>query len=235
MATARSGWWRGLQRWLWRLLCLWLLVSLFSVLLLRFVNPPYWSWRLARAIEPPGKITQVQQQWQPLSAISRHLQLAVIASEDQRFPEHFGFDFKQIGDAIADARKGDGLRGASTISQQTAKNLFMWPSRSFVRKGLEAWFTLLIELCWDKQRILEVYLNVVEFGPGIYGADAAAHHYFHKPASRLSRYEAALLAAILPNPWHYRIAPPSAYMAERADWISTQMRQLGQITLQKLD
>lgn len=235
MATAGSGWWRGLWRWFWRLLCLWLLLSLTAVLLLRFVDPPYWSWRLARAIDPPAKITQVQQQWQPLSAISRNLQLAVIASEDQRFPEHFGFDFKQISDAIADARKGDSLRGASTISQQTAKNLFMWPSRSFVRKGLEAWFTLLLELCWDKQRILEVYLNVVEFGPGIYGADAAAHHYFHKPAARLSRYEAALLAAILPNPWHYRITPPSAYMAERADWISTQMQQLGQVTLQKLD
>ncbi|MDF0533088.1 monofunctional biosynthetic peptidoglycan transglycosylase [Shewanella sp. A32] len=235
MTSAGNGWWRQLRRWLWRLLLLWLGLSLLSVLLLRFVNPPYWSWRLARAIDPPAKISQIRHDWRPLSAISHNLQLAVIASEDQRFPEHFGFDFKQINDAIADARKGDGLRGASTISQQTAKNLFMWPSRSFVRKGLEAWFTVLLELCWDKQRILEVYLNVVEFGPGIYGAEAAAEYYFHKPAAKLSSYQSALLAAMLPNPWHYRIAPPSPYMEQRADWITTQMRQLGQITLQKLD
>lgn len=225
--------WKTIKRWLWRIVIAGLLLSIVPVVILRFVDPPTWSWRIARYIAPPAPISQVSQQWRPLSQISPNMQLAVIASEDQRFPEHFGFDVKQIKNAIADAQNGEGLRGASTISQQTAKNLFMWPSRSFVRKGLEAWFTLLLEICWDKQRILEVYLNIVEFGPGIYGAEAAAQHYFHKPAAKLNAYEAASLAALLPNPWKLRIG--SNYMQQRSSWIRQQMRQLGQITLNKLE
>ncbi|MCH1924002.1 monofunctional biosynthetic peptidoglycan transglycosylase [Shewanella sp. C32] len=225
--------WKTIKRWLWRIVIACLLLSIVPVVILRFVDPPTWSWRIARYIAPPEPIAQVSQQWRPLSQISPNMQLAVIASEDQRFPEHFGFDVKQIKNAIADAQNGEGLRGASTISQQTAKNLFMWPSRSFIRKGLEAWFTLLLEVCWDKQRILEVYLNIVEFGPGIYGAEAAAQHYFHKPAAKLTAYEAASLAALLPNPWKLRIG--SNYMQQRSSWIRQQMRQLGQITLNKLE
>ncbi|WP_417760781.1 monofunctional biosynthetic peptidoglycan transglycosylase [Shewanella sp.] len=225
--------WKIIKRWFWRMVIACLLLSIVPVLTLRFVDPPTWSWRIARYIAPPAPIAQVAQQWRPLSQISPNMQLAVIASEDQRFPEHFGFDVKQIKNAIEDAQNGEGLRGASTISQQTAKNLFMWPSRSFVRKGFEAWFTLLLELCWDKQRILEVYLNVVEFGPGIYGVEAAAQHYFHKPAAKLNAYEAASLAALLPNPWTLRIG--SCYIQQRSGWIRQQMRQLGQITLNKLD
>ncbi|WP_228729929.1 monofunctional biosynthetic peptidoglycan transglycosylase [Shewanella avicenniae] len=224
---------KTLRRWLGRLLIAWLLLSIVPVALLRFIDPPTWSWRLARDIAPPAAISHVSQQWRPLSQISPQLQLAVIASEDQRFPEHFGFDFKQIGSALAEAKKGEGLRGASTISQQTAKNLFMWPSRSFVRKGLEAWFTLLLELGWPKKRILEVYLNIVEFGPGIYGAEAAAQHYFQTSAAKLTSYQAAALAAILPNPWKLKLG--TSYNQQRTAWIQRQMRQLGQVTLKQLD
>lgn len=132
----------------------------------------------------------------------------MIAAEDQRFADHNGFDMDAISSALKHNQQSRRVRGASTLSQQTAKNLFMWSDRSLLRKGIEAWFTLLMELGWDKSRILEVYLNIVEFGPGIYGAEAAARHYFGKPAARLTRYEASLLAAALPNPWRYRVKPP---------------------------
>lgn len=210
------------------------LVSLVSVALLRFIDPPMWSWRIQRALFPPAPIAQVEHQWVSLEEISPHLQLAVIAAEDQHFAEHNGFDMKAIEAALKHNEKGRTVRGGSTLSQQAAKNLFMWSERSFLRKGLEAWFTLLMELGWDKSRILEVYLNIVEFGPGIYGAEAAAQHYFHKPAAKLSSYEASLLAAALPNPWRYKVNPPSPYVAKRSAWIRRQMNQLGQITLDRV-
>ncbi len=183
---------------------------------------------------PPAKITQVRHEWVDLESISKELQLAVIAAEDQRFAEHNGFDMDAINAALKHNQHSERVRGASTLSQQTAKNLFMWSDRSFLRKGLEAWFTLLMELGWDKARILEVYLNIVEFGPGIYGAEAAARTYFGKPASRLTRYESSLLAAALPNPWRYRVKPPSPYVQKRSVWIRRQMGQLGQITLNRV-
>ena len=191
-------------------------------------------WRIERALFPPAKVAEVKHDWVPLERISRELQLAVIAAEDQRFPDHNGFDMNAISSALKHNQRSERVRGASTLSQQTAKNLFMWSDRSFLRKGIEAWFTLLMELGWDKSRILEVYLNIVEFGPGIYGAEAAARHYFGKPAARLTRYEASLLAAVLPNPWRYRVKPPSPYVQQRSAWIRRQMGQLGQATLNRV-
>jgi monofunctional glycosyltransferase len=151
----------------------------------------------------------------------------VIASEDQRFPFHAGFDFRSIRAAVRASEQGKHLRGASTISQQVAKNLFLWSGHSFVRKGLEAWFTVLIEAFWPKERILEIYLNIAQFGDGIYGVQAAAHRYWHKPAIALSSSESALLAASLPNPLKLRPDRPSRYMLQRRDWILAQMRDLG--------
>jgi monofunctional biosynthetic peptidoglycan transglycosylase len=151
----------------------------------------------------------------------------VVASEDQKFPEHWGFDVEAIEKAYQLNQHSHRVRGASTISQQVAKNLYLWSGRSYFRKGLEAYFTLLIEGCWPKRRILEVYLNIAEFGNGTYGAEAAAERFFHRPASRLSRSDAAVLAAVLPNPERYSAAAPSRYVLQRRDWILGQMQALG--------
>ncbi|MEZ5465020.1 MAG: monofunctional biosynthetic peptidoglycan transglycosylase [Lysobacteraceae bacterium] len=207
-----------------------LLGTILPVLLFRFIDPPTTAFMLARQWEArsAGEAGfDLQHRWQPLSRISPQLGLAVVASEDQKFPDHHGFDVDAIEDAIQTRREGGRLRGASTISQQLAKNLFLTSGRSFVRKGLEAWFTLLIESTWPKQRILEVYLNVVEFGDGVYGAEAAAQRFFGKPASVLTPAESALLAATLPNPREYRADNPGPYLRERQAWILRQMRQLG--------
>ena len=155
------------------------------------------------------------------------LPLAVIASEDQKFLEHWGFDLDSIEQAWESYRQGGRLRGASTISQQTAKNLFLWPEQNMIRKGLEAGLTALIELLWPKRRIIEVYLNIAEFGRGIYGVDAASQHFFGIPPRSMTAQQAALLAAVLPNPKHYRVESPTSYIRERVDWIRRQMRQLG--------
>ena len=171
--------------------------------------------------------TAVYRHWAPLEAISPHLRLAVIAAEDQRFPDHNGVDPHAVSAAIEEHMAGGELRGASTITQQTAKNLFLWPGRSFVRKGLEAWFAILIDGLWPKRRILEVYLNVAEFGEGIYGAHAASAVYFGKPPAKLTEAEAALLAAVLPNPRGLSVREPSDQVRRRQAWILRQMRQLG--------
>ncbi|MEX2149269.1 MAG: monofunctional biosynthetic peptidoglycan transglycosylase [Steroidobacteraceae bacterium] len=165
--------------------------------------------------------------WVPWSEISGHVAVAVIAAEDQKFPVHDGFDFAAIDQALDDAGRGRRQRGASTISQQVAKNLFLWPGHSWVRKGFEAWFTIWIEALWPKRRILEVYLNSAEFGRGIWGVEAASRQYFGKPAALVNRSEAALLAAVLPSPKRMRVANPSAYVRRRQDWILNQMRRLG--------
>lgn len=225
---------RRLLGWLGKLLLGALLSTIVSVALLRFIDPPMWTWRIERALFPPAKVAEVKHDWVPLERISEELQLAVIAAEDQHFADHNGFDMDAISSALKHNQQSRRVRGASTLSQQTAKNLFMWSDRSFLRKGIEAWFTLLMELGWDKSRILEVYLNIVEFGPGIYGAEAAARHYFGKSAARLTRYEASLLAAALPNPWRYRVTPPSPYVQQRSAWIRRQMGQLGQVTLNRV-
>jgi len=166
-------------------------------------------------------------QWVSLDDIAPSMGVAVIAGEDQNFPEHFGFDWKAIENAVEHNEKSRRKRGASTVSMQTAKNLFLWESRSWVRKGFEAYFTLLIESTWSKRRILEVYLNIVEFGDGIFGVEAASRAFFGKPAKRLNASEAALLAAVLPNPHKYRANAPSDYVRGRQEWILGQMRQLG--------
>ncbi|WLS79409.1 monofunctional biosynthetic peptidoglycan transglycosylase [Erwinia pyri] len=164
--------------------------------------------------------------WVSMDAISPWMPLAVIASEDQKFPDHWGFDVEAI-QSVLDSEGGGRIRGASTLSQQTAKNLFLWDGRSWVRKGLEAGLTVGIETVWTKRRILTVYLNVAEFGEGVFGVEAAAQRYFHKPASRLTMSEAALLAAVLPNPIRFRASAPSGYVRQRQQWILRQMRQLG--------
>lgn len=165
--------------------------------------------------------------WVGRSDISRNMAVAVIASEDQKFAWHHGFDFESIDEALTAAQRGGRLRGASTISQQVAKNLFLWPGQNWVRKGLEAWFTVLIEAMWPKRRILEVYLDSAEFGRGTWGVEAASRRFFHKPARRLTPGEAALLAAVLPNPHRFRVDAPSAYLRERQAWILGQMDSIG--------
>jgi monofunctional glycosyltransferase len=169
----------------------------------------------------------MRQHWVGLDQISPNLPLAVVASEDQKFPEHWGFDVEAIEKAYSLNQHSHKIRGASTISQQVAKNLFLWSGRSYFRKGLEAYFTVLIEACWPKRRILEVYLNIAEFGHGIYGAEAAAQRFFHVPASRLSRSDAAVLAAVLPNPQRFSASAPSVYIQQRRAWILAQMQALG--------
>ena len=165
--------------------------------------------------------------WEPLERISPHAAMAAIAAEDQQFPFHAGFDFESIRKAVQHNAKSKRKRGASTISQQVAKNLFLWSGRSWVRKGLEVYFTVLIETIWPKERILEVYLNIAEFGPGTYGVQAAAQNFFDKDAARLTRREAATLAAVLPNPKRFRADRPSNYVQKRRDAIMGQMRALG--------
>ncbi|MHA3027428.1 monofunctional biosynthetic peptidoglycan transglycosylase [Chromohalobacter israelensis] len=204
-------------------------LSVLLVLVFRVV-PVFGSMvMLERKVESwvSGEPISIQQQWRPWAGLSDNAKLAVIASEDQRFPMHHGFDFSQMQKALDAWFSGDSLRGASTISQQTAKNLFLWTDRSWVRKGLEAWFTVLIELLWPKERILEVYLNIVEWDRGVFGLEAAAQHYFGVSADRLSATQASRLAAILPNPREWSASRPSAYIVKRSQWIQRQMRQLG--------
>lgn len=200
------------------------LLSMLAVLLLRWIDPVTSSFML-RAQLVRGE--RIQYQWVDMDAISPHAQMAVIAAEDQLFPFHPGFDLDAIRDAAERNTRSKRTRGASTISQQVAKNLFLWPERSFVRKGLEAWFTVLIEFMWPKERTLEVYLNIAEFGRGVYGVEAASRRYFRKSAGKLDRYEAATLAAVLPNPRRFRVDRPSPYVVSRRDWIVAQMRGLG--------
>ncbi|HEX6834249.1 MAG TPA: monofunctional biosynthetic peptidoglycan transglycosylase [Rudaea sp.] len=202
----------------------WLLVTWLVVLILRFAPPPTSAFMIEHRLSThaPNRY-----QWTAWPNVSPELPIALVAAEDQKFPTHHGFDVQAIRSALDEADEGERLRGASTISQQTAKNLFLWGGRSFVRKGLEAYFTVLIELTWPKRRILEVYLNIIEFGDGVYGAEAAAHEFFRKSSAQLSAHESALLAATLPNPKKLRANAPSAYVLERADWIERQVRQLG--------
>ncbi|MXY22961.1 MAG: monofunctional biosynthetic peptidoglycan transglycosylase [Acidobacteria bacterium] len=210
------------------------------IVLLRWAPPPTTAfmlrsaWLSGTAVEASAEVERLAPptyRWTDWEKIAPQAALAVIASEDQKFPDHSGFDVEAIQMALEDAREGGRLRGASTISQQTAKNLFLWPGRSFVRKGLEAYLTVLIELCWSKQRIVEVYLNVAEFGGGLFGITAASEHFFGKTPSELTADEAALLAAVLPNPARLRVEDPSPYVRERQAWIRRHMRQLGGVDL----
>jgi monofunctional biosynthetic peptidoglycan transglycosylase len=208
----------------------WLLLSWLVVLVFRFVPPWTSAVMLERQLQARWHGTknfQLHHHWRPWEKISPWAPLAMVAGEDQKFPYHHGFDFDSIHDAMDAADDGKRLRGASTISQQTAKNLFLWNGRSFVRKGLEAYFTVLIEITWPKRRILEVYMNIAEFGDGIYGVDAASKAYFQTTADRLGKAQAARLAAVLPSPRRLHADRPSAYVLRRADWIQLQMNRLG--------
>lgn len=186
------------------------------VAIYRFVPPPVTFLMVQRAVEGRG----FERQWVPMEQISPSLVRAVIAAEDARFCEHHGFDLEAIEKAMAANAAGKKLRGGSTISQQTAKNIFLWPGRDWVRKGLEAWFTVLIEVGWGKQRIMEVYLNSIEWGPGVYGAEAAAQRNFKIPASKLNATQSARLAAIVPKPLAWKAAKPGPYMKRRAGSIN---------------
>jgi monofunctional biosynthetic peptidoglycan transglycosylase len=203
-------------------LLVWLVVTSMVVLALRWAAPPF----TAVMLEQPEPLAKLEYRWVDGRSIARSAARAAIAAEDQRFLEHHGIDFVSLDRALQEYRAGDELRGASTITQQVAKNLFLWQGRSFVRKGLEAYFALLIELAWSKQRILEVYLNVAELGPGVFGVEAAARRFFDVPASRLTAPQAALLAAVLPNPHRFNVARPSVYVRSRQTWILTQMQLL---------
>jgi len=203
--------------------------SVALVLVLRFVPPPFTALMVERKIESwfDGQPIDLQRDWEPWEKISDDLKVAVIAGEDQKFAEHWGFDIAAIQAALAHNELGGSIRGASTLSQQVSKNLFLWSGRSYLRKGLEAWFTALIEVFWSKQRILEVYVNSVEWDEGVFGAQAAAQHHFHVNASQLSTQQASYLAAVLPNPREWSAGHPSSYVSRRAGWIRQQMRQLG--------
>jgi monofunctional biosynthetic peptidoglycan transglycosylase len=204
-------------------------LSVLAVLLLRVWHPLTSAFMLRARLErtePHAAPVQLRYAWVDYARISAQAPLAVMASEDQQFPFHHGFDMKSIREAEKNNEEGGRLRGASTITQQLAKNLFLWPGRSYVRKACEAWFTLLLEALLPKQRILEIYLNVVQFGPEVFGVEAAAHEFFHSSAARLTASEAALLAAVLPNPERLHAAAPSRYVSERRDFILGQMRVL---------
>lgn len=208
-------------------LMLWFVgLTVLWVLVYKFVPVSYTPLMAIRSIEGDDQF-KLSHKWMPMEKISPHLQLAVICAEDQRFVHHNGFDREAIEKAIQSNRAGKRLRGGSSISQQTAKNVFLWPERSWVRKGFETYFTFLIENLWSKERILEVYLNSIEMGDGIFGAQAAAEYWFGKTAQDLSQQNAAAIAAILPNPRNYRANPPSPYISRRISWIVQQMRYYG--------
>jgi monofunctional biosynthetic peptidoglycan transglycosylase len=205
-------------------------VSAALIALLRWINPPYSAFMAQTQIAAWQKHDRTyvfRHRWVDLNRISPNLPLAVVASEDQKFPEHWGFDVEAIEKAYELNQHSHRVHGASTISQQVAKNLFLWSGRSYFRKGLEAYFTVLIEAFLPKRRILEIYLNIAEFGHGTYGAEAAAQRFFHEPAAKLSRSDSAALAAVLPNPQLLSAAAPSAYVQKRRDWILGQMQALG--------
>jgi monofunctional glycosyltransferase len=212
-----------------RLVVIGLAATILPIVVLRWMPPPTTAFMLKKSVQARLnglKNYKTRYRWTNWRNISPYAAQAVMAAEDQKFAVHWGFDPESIADAWEERLKGERIRGASTITQQTAKNLFLWPGKSFVRKGIEAYFTVLIETLWPKRRILEVYLNIVEFGPGVFGIAAASETFFKKTPDRLTRTQAALLAAALPNPRQLRVDRPSPYLRARADWILKQMNQL---------
>lgn len=214
---------------LWKTGVLFFVISIVSVIVYRWVPVPITPLMLIRDVEQfkNDKGVIMEHDWVSLEEISPKLQLAVVCSEDQNYLKHFGVDWGAIQKAMKENEKGKRVRGGSTITQQTAKNVFLWQGRSYIRKGLELWFTLLIEVFWSKERIMEVYLNSIEMGNGIYGAEAASQHWFHKSAKKLNKDEAAAIAAILPNPLRYKANPASSYIVQRKAWIKQQMNFWG--------
>lgn len=218
---------RSFFRFLLLIIALCVLLSILLVVPFRWANPPITLVQVDRWLAADAKDFHLQKRWLDWHVIPQHAALAVVASEDQRFPLHQGFDLKAIKKAFEEREKRGQLRGASTISQQVAKNMYLWTGRSWFRKGLEVWFTLLIEMTWSKQRILEVYLNIVEWGPGVFGLEAASQYHFGRSASQLTQYQAALLASSLPSPLRYDPARPDAHIQQRANWNLEQQRRLG--------
>lgn len=226
----RKGKGSRLRRLLWRALLVVIALTIVPVVCLRWIPPPTSAFMLERRVASYFRGDHqgaIHYRWVGWQSISPQMRLAVVAAEDQKYPHHWGFDFESIADAVEHQGAKGRLRGASTITQQVARNLFLWPGRSYLRKGLEAYFTLLLELSWHKRRILEVYLNVAEFGEGIYGVHAASQAFFAKRPAELQTSDAALLAAVLPNPARLLVRNPSAYVRERANWIEEQMARLG--------
>lgn len=219
-----------LAKFIFKFLIGFIVFSLLWVLLYKYVPVPYTGLMAIRAVEGTNSYER-KHQWVDFEDISEEIKLAVICAEDQRFMTHNGFDYEAIEKAYQQNKEGKRLRGASTISQQTAKNVFLWPQRSWFRKGLETYFTVLIETFWSKERILEVYLNSVEMGDGVYGVEAAANYWFNTSARRLSRHEAAAIAAILPNPRTYKATPRTPYLERRKQWVIRQMNNYGQLNL----
>ena len=223
-------------RWIFKSILYFFVGTILWVVVLKFV--PVWltPFMISRKIEAiaDGKDSKIHSEWTSIENISKEAPLAVVSSEDQKFPEHWGFDFKAMYNAFRYNMRGKRIRGASTITQQVAKNVFLWQGRSYVRKGLEVYFSLLIELLWGKERILEVYLNVAETGPMTFGVEAASQRFFGHSASTLSRNEAAIIAAVLPNPIRFSIKNPSGYVNQRSNKIARQMRMLGRSYVGKL-
>lgn len=216
-------------RWFFRITILLFVFSLSLVILFRFINPPVTPLMVIRAIEQlfdENSKVKIEKDWVNIEEVSEKMVRAIITSEDQNFMTHHGFDFKAIEKAMKynERYRGRKTRGASTVSQQTAKNVFLWPGRSWLRKGLEVYFTFMIETFWSKKRIMEVYLNVVELGNGIYGVEAASHKYYRIPASRLSAEQSAMLTVCLPSPLRYNPVKPSGYLKRRQQWVIRHMR-----------
>ncbi len=226
----KSGLGKTIFRFLWKAALWFVGLSIFSVVVFRFIPVPITPLMLIRCGEQmfSSDELRLKHDWVSIDEISKNLPLAVVCSEDQNFMNHSGFDLDAIQRSVDAAKRGaKRVRGASTISQQTAKNVFLWPGRSWIRKGFEVYFTVLIEFVWSKERIMEVYLNSIEMGKGVYGAESAAQFYWHTSAKNLSRTQAATLAAVLPNPRKYSANPPGPYVQERIGWIVGQMGQWG--------
>jgi monofunctional biosynthetic peptidoglycan transglycosylase len=224
-----KGFFQKLKRWFFKTVIVFFITSILAVIAFKWIPVPFTPLMLIRNVEQwiESKSATFTHKWVAMSEISPNLAKAVVVSEDQKFLQHSGFDVEAIEKAYEGNKKGKKIKGGSTISQQTAKNVFLWPQRSYVRKGFEVYFTFLIEVIWSKERILEVYLNSIEMGNGVYGAEAASQHWFRKPAKKLSTYEAASIAAILPNPRKYKATRSSSYIEGRKRWIQRQMNFYG--------
>lgn len=224
--------WKKIWKWTKRLVVAFFVLSILSTILFRFIPVPITPLMVIRCVEQvfSGEAPKLKKDWVPMKEMSPNLVLAVISSEDQKFAEHFGFDFEAIEKVakqnIKLQKRGKPIKGGSTISQQCAKNVFLFPQRSYIRKAFEVYFTFLIEIFWSKKRIMEVYLNVIEMGDGIYGAQAASKTYFKKDAKNISASESALIAAVLPNPRKWNAGKPTGFINKRKNWILRQMGHL---------
>lgn len=223
-----KAWLKKIQKWLQGLVIFFFVSTIAAVVAYRWLPVPVTPLMIIRCAQQVGRGEQIRlrHHWVTLDEMSKYMPVAVMASEDQRFLEHHGFDFDAINEAVKERQAGKRIRGGSTISQQTAKNVFLWPKQSWLRKGLEVYFTALIEIFWSKTRIMEVYLNSIEMGDGIYGAEAVAQLHFGCTAAELTRANCALIAATLPNPLRYNSKEPSAYMLRRQTWIMRQMKHI---------